>query len=856
MTQPTYDKSTRELHLHQVLASYLESSHRGEAPDREMFMAQHAEFAAELQAFFADHDRMAELAQGDHCHRETPANRETVAPQVNRGAAISDLDSIRTSESPVRYFGNYELVHEIARGGMGVVYLARQRTLNRVVAVKMILAGQLASQSDVQRFLAEAQAAAGLRHPNIVAIHEVGETDGQYFFSMDFIEGKDLAAISRKNSLAPSQAARYVSIIAGAIHYAHGQGILHRDLKPSNVVIDKDDQPHVMDFGLAKRIEGGSDLTGTGQAVGTPSYMPPEQAAGNRLAVGPRSDVYALGAILYELLTGRPPFRAQSALDTLLQVLESEPVAPRLLNPSIPRDIETICLKCLEKEPARRYATAESLAEELRRFLRGEPIQARPLTSIGRAWRWCLRNPGMACLSGGLVCALIGGMIGIAAQHSRAQQEVAQNKKLRDVAEMAAEDKTLHYQLDNGLSVLIRPVDGAERAALVVLFSIGHDHDPAGQSGMAHLTEHIFVTAAAGSSPARTVDDLLRRYPGSWNAQTGDRYTVIAAEFPPDQLANEIGEAATRMGELRVVESDIARELPRLGDELRNMYAAIPTLAARNAVREMVRPAVGGQFGGSIEQMQSITAEGIQERWKRFYKPRNAILAMSGKLDLAVARESVATHFGPLPAGDPIPHARQRGKTQLGQTNRQKVTPIQPNAAPEVALAFPAPDPTDQLFPAFLILAARLQNNSGRFRAIRNNSANNMGDFPVIFAPLDDPGLLYVRSSVPEGESPDDTIGRIEQAVSELVAGDLRSSDATLTKNTFAFLLGTAPLPDAFLKQNTYGTAFRIGRRAQLGVRAGTLTKAIDSVTAEELSQAAAQYFAPARRATAVITIN
>jgi WD40 repeat protein/tRNA A-37 threonylcarbamoyl transferase component Bud32 len=310
-----------------------------------------------------------------------------------------------------RCFGDYELLEEIARGGMGVVYKARQISLNRPVAVKMILAGQLASNEDVQRFYTEAKAAANLHHPNIVAIHEVGERDGQHYFSMDFVEGTNLAHLVRQNPLSARKAAEYVKTTAQAVHYAHEQGILHRDLKPSNIIINRNDQPQLTDFGLAKRIEGGSELTGTGQILGTPSYMPPEQAAARRGDVGPASDVYSLGAILYELAAGRPPFRAETPLDTLIQVLEREPVSPKELNPNVPKDLETICRKCLEKDPRRRYQSAHELAQELERFLNGEPIQARPIGYVARAWRWCRRNPRlaamMALVAGTLIVATI-----------------------------------------------------------------------------------------------------------------------------------------------------------------------------------------------------------------------------------------------------------------------------------------------------------------------------------------------------------------------------------------------------------------------------------------------------------------
>lgn len=315
-------------------------------------------------------------------------------------AAELQLASPLPPGSPVSSFGSYQLIEIIGEGGMGVVYKARQRTLDRIVALKMMRSGSLASESEVKRFRSEAQAVARLQHPNVVAIHEVGEQDGQFFFSMDYIEGKNLAEVIRRTPLSPERAARYVKTIAEATHYAHERGILHRDLKPANVLIDASDQPRITDFGLAKHIETDSDLTVSGAVMGTPSYMPPEQAAGRRKEIGLASDVYSLGAILYDLLTGRPPFRADTPVDTLRQVLDTEPAPPRLLNAKVPRDLETICLKCLAKEPGQRYSSAQELADDLGRFLRREPIQARPVGRLGRLGRWCRRNPVIAGFSG------------------------------------------------------------------------------------------------------------------------------------------------------------------------------------------------------------------------------------------------------------------------------------------------------------------------------------------------------------------------------------------------------------------------------------------------------------------------
>ncbi len=300
----------------------------------------------------------------------------------------------------IQYIGDYELLREIARGGMGVVYKARQLRLNRVVALKMILAGQFASPADVQRFQTEAEAAAGLDHPGIVPIFEVGQHEGHHYFSMGLVEGESLAKRIADGPLPPRMAADLVLKVVEAIKYAHKKGVIHRDLKPANILLDHSGQPRVTDFGLAKRLEGDSNLTGSGQILGTPSYMPPEQAAGRIDQVAEPADIYSMGAVLYATLTGRPPFQADNLLDTVMQVIEREPVAPRVLNPKIPLDIETICLKCLEKDRRRRYASAGELAEELRRYLDGEPIRARPVGRLEHAWRWCRRKPALAMAAG------------------------------------------------------------------------------------------------------------------------------------------------------------------------------------------------------------------------------------------------------------------------------------------------------------------------------------------------------------------------------------------------------------------------------------------------------------------------
>ncbi|MBX3744866.1 MAG: protein kinase [Verrucomicrobiae bacterium] len=304
-------------------------------------------------------------------------------------------------------FGDYVLEQEIAHGGMGVVYRARQISLNRIVAVKLLLLGRYSSNESIERFKREARSAAALRHPNIVAIHEVGECDGQHFFSMEYIDGRSLAELLREGPVPSPRAAEFARVLAQAMHYAHGQGVLHRDLKPSNVLIDDLGQIRITDFGLAKRLDGSSDLTLTGHLVGTPNYLAPEQAAGRQAEVGPASDVYAIGALLYELLTGRPPFLAQSLQETLLLIRDTEPVAPRVLNRAVARDLETICLKCLQRRPAQRYMSAQALADDLGRFLDHAPIKARPVTALERLVKWVRRSPGIAGLLGVTTLAVV-----------------------------------------------------------------------------------------------------------------------------------------------------------------------------------------------------------------------------------------------------------------------------------------------------------------------------------------------------------------------------------------------------------------------------------------------------------------
>jgi WD40 repeat protein len=431
------DGQTHEQRLNELIAFYLEAMESGAPPDRARLLAENPDLAPELADFIANQEHVARITEPfrDADARERPVGWDLVAeardcadltPDVVRfpgrdGGKLEKpvtipggqdrirpaADGTEATRPRVRYFGDYELIEIIAQGGMGVVYKARQVSLNRLVALKMVRAGRFATPDDLQRFRLEAEAAAHLDHPQIVPIYEVGEHDGHNYFSMKLADGGNLAGQIELYRDNPRAAARLMASVARAVHYAHQRGILHRDLKPANILLNgRSDTPVeqwlplVTDFGLAKRVESPSAavLTQSGSIVGTPSYMAPEQAEGRREAVTTAADVHALGAILYELVTGRPPFRAETLLETLRLAREQEPARPRSHNPKVDRDLETIILKCLEKSPQRRYVSAEALAEDLERWLADLPIRARPATVTQRLVKWARRRPAVAAL--------------------------------------------------------------------------------------------------------------------------------------------------------------------------------------------------------------------------------------------------------------------------------------------------------------------------------------------------------------------------------------------------------------------------------------------------------------------------
>jgi WD40 repeat protein len=482
---PTGDPERRR-RFEATLGAYFEALDAGQAPDRQELLARHPDLASELAEFFAEQDRFHRLVAPLRPESTDPGGsftRPPAGPTDPRpgepgpastpptepgmcGAAEAQahpLAETRDSSSPartnrdgidlprwtkVRYFGDYELMRELGRGGMGVVYRARQVSLNRLVALKMIKAGVLADGDDLRRFQNEAEAVALLDHAGIVPIYEVGEHDGQRYFSMKLVAGGSLADRLAPYKDDPRAAALLLADVAEAAHHAHMRGILHRDLKPANILVDDQGNPHVTDFGLARRVGADVGLTASGAILGTPSYMAPEQAAGRRGSITTATDVYGLGAILYALLTGRGPFVGDSVVDTLTMVRERVPEPPRKLNTRVPRDVEVICLKCLEKDPRRRYSSAQALADDLRAWLGSRPIAARPVGALTRSWLWCRRRPAVAALS---AAVLLVGLIGLVGGVSQWRAAVANAATARDNATIAQANADIAKQRNREL---------------------------------------------------------------------------------------------------------------------------------------------------------------------------------------------------------------------------------------------------------------------------------------------------------------------------------------------------------------------------------------------------------------------
>jgi zinc protease len=401
-------------------------------------------------------------------------------------------------------------------------------------------------------------------------------------------------------------------------------------------------------------------------------------------------------------------------------------------------------------------------------------------------------------------------------------------------------------RLPNGLTVVLRPVTGARHVALVVLYVVGGHQDPQDLSGLAHLIEHLYVTAAAGAAPARDFDQYAARYPDGWNAQTGDDYTVFGAVFPRERLLDELREAAARMADLRVAQADLDREKPRIAAELANMYGGIPDLAARNLARERVCPTPrGGLKGGLAGEVKAIALRTVQDRLRRYYKPCNAILVLAGGLDVETARLAVQSHFGPAPAGEPAPAPAAPPAPALPAADTLCVRPGPSGGGPVVCLAFAAPAPDDQeLYAPTLVLVSRLWQRA---------SALGGAGAPVGFAPLDDPKAVFLAAPLGRGETSEQAIARLDEFVARAAAPPLTPADIATTQNAFAFLLGLADLPDRALAQNLYGVAFGLARRTQLAVDSAAIARAIQALAPADLARAAKEVLAPERRAAVVV---
>jgi tetratricopeptide (TPR) repeat protein len=414
--------------LQMVYQEVLLREQHGETPDLTEYLRRFPQFASQLTPLFEVHRAL----ESSFWLKGTVVDTPNPVPPPDTGMAGAEWPSIT----------GYEILGELGRGAMGVVYRARQIGLNRLVALKMILAGAYAGAAEVARFRAEAEAQARLQHPHIVQIYEIGDSDGRPYFALELVEGGSLAQKLTGTPQPARWAAALVVTLARAVHVAHECGLVHRDLKPANILLAADGTPKISDFGLAKQLQGEAGQSASGAIVGTPTYMAPEQAAGHSKLIGPPADVYALGVILYELLTGRPPFLAATPLDTLLQVRFQEPVPLRRLQPKVSRDLETLCLKCLQKAPGQRYATALALAQDLRRWLQGEPIQARPVGQGERLWRWCRRNPVVASLSTAAAFLLVAGT-GISSYFAVQANQRAQEALLEKGRTVQAYRKTL-----------------------------------------------------------------------------------------------------------------------------------------------------------------------------------------------------------------------------------------------------------------------------------------------------------------------------------------------------------------------------------------------------------------------------
>lgn len=406
-----------------------------------------------------------------------------------------------------------------------------------------------------------------------------------------------------------------------------------------------------------------------------------------------------------------------------------------------------------------------------------------------------------------------------------------------------------YYRLDNGLTVMLRPADGARHTVLMVLYGVGGRHDPEGMSGLAHLTEQIYVTAPAGESPVRTAEQFMQQYPEGWNAQTGELYTLVATIFEREHLAREIEDAAARMGDLRISEPDIERERDRVLQEIANMYERVPMLVAFNQAREQVVPSPEGtRRGGLAEDVLAITLNDVRSHWERFYKPANAVVILAGDFDLDDAMTLVKKHFDPLPSGEEAPPPRPRPEPVTGLVTRVPAEAVTPEATSVACLAYAAPPPESGIYVPFLALVARMWS-----RAIELGVTPE--HFPVRYAPLDDPWVVAVTDLVRDEKDTDRVVATLKRFISETIEQELSADEIARTRNTFGFALGLTDYTQEMLRENPYAVALGLGRRWQLGIDTQTISQRLETLTTDDIRRAGKAVFAPERCATVIATL-